>query len=60
MSSLINDVKIAKADSVEMSVERNLILARFEEHVRSLQTQVKANVDRKATFTDTMAKLRSC
>lgn len=36
VDSLIDDVKVAKADGVEMSVERNLILAYFEKHVRAL------------------------
>lgn len=40
-----------------MSVETNLTLARFEEHIRSLQTLVNANVDRKVTFTGAMAKI---
>lgn len=31
--SLINNVKVAKADTVKMSVERYLVLARFEEHL---------------------------
>lgn len=52
--SFINDVKVAKADSVKMAVESNLILACFDEHVRTLQTLVNVIVDQKVTFTDTM------
>lgn len=33
---LINDVKVAKVGSVKMSVERNSIFTRFEEHVLAL------------------------
>lgn len=42
--SVINNGKVAKADSIKMSVNRNLILDRFEEHVRALQALIDANV----------------
>lgn len=35
-NSLINDVRLAKADRVKISVNRNWILSRWEEHVRAL------------------------
>lgn len=41
-----------------MSVEKNLISARFEEHVRALQALVNANVERKVTLTEIMATVR--
>lgn len=44
--------------SVSMSVERNLILAQFEEYVHLLQTLVNANVKQKVTLTDATAKIR--
>lgn len=53
--SLINDVKVVKADCVKMSMERNL---RFEEHVRTPQALVNANVEGKVKLTDFMAKIR--
>lgn len=43
-----------------MSVRKNLILARFEEHVRTLQALVYVNVEQKVTLMDaisTMSKL---
>lgn len=46
--SLINNVNVAKADSVKMFVKRNVLFARFEEHVRALQNLVNFNVDSKA------------
>lgn len=55
---LANTMKDAKADIVKIYVERNLNLARFEKHVRAVQTLVDANVERKVTFTDAMAKIR--
>lgn len=58
VDSLINNLKIWKANSVEMSVERYLICARFEEHVCALQTLVDANVEQKVTLTDVMATVR--
>lgn len=33
--SLVTDVKIARADSVKMAIDRNLIQSRFESHVRA-------------------------
>lgn len=53
-----NNVKVARADSVRMSVDMNLISACFEEHVRALQALVNLNVERKVTFTGGMAKIR--
>lgn len=41
-----------------MSVEWNLILDRFEKHVRALRTLVNANVEQKVTLTDAMARIR--
>lgn len=54
--SLIKDVKVVKVDSVKTSVERNLILARFEKHVRALLELVTANVERKIILMDAVAK----
>lgn len=56
--SLINDVRGAKADSVKMSIERNLNLARFEGHVRAVQALLNANFDRKVTLKDAMTTVR--
>lgn len=56
--SIINNVKVAKADIVKMSVERNLIRALFGEHFRALQTLVIANPERKVTLTDSMANIK--
>lgn len=36
VNSLINDVNVENADSVKMSVERNLVLVRFGDHVCAL------------------------
>lgn len=55
--SLINDVNIAKVEAFNMSVDRNLILARYEEHVQTLQDMVNLKVERKLTFTDTMTQV---
>lgn len=41
-----------------MYIERNLILARPEEHVRALQTPVNANDELKVLLMDAMAKIR--
>lgn len=57
-NSLVNNVKFAKADSVMKCVERNLGLARLEEHVRALQALVKANVERNGTLKDVMTTVR--
>lgn len=54
----INDVEVAKADTVQRFVERNFILARFEKHGRFLQTLFKANVEWKVTVLETSAKIR--
>lgn len=58
VNSLINDVKIAKAESVEMFVEKNLTLARFKEHFRLLWRMVSANVELMVTLSDAMAKMK--
>lgn len=58
LDSLINDVKVAKAGSVKMSVEPILIIARFKEHVRAVQTPFNANVEQNVKFTGSMAKTR--
>lgn len=55
---MISGVKFAKADSVKMFVEMVLILARVKEHVCALQTLVNANVKRKLTLTDPVAKIK--
>lgn len=57
-ASRINDVKVAKADTVKMSLERNLIQARFEEHVWALQMLVNANVESIVKLTAALAKIR--
>lgn len=54
----INYVKGAKADSVQMSVEKNLMLDHYAERVRAVQILINANVQRKVTLTDVMAKVR--
>lgn len=56
--SLINEVEVAKAGSVKMSVEMNLILACFTGHVRILQTLSNANSERKFMLTDATTKIR--
>lgn len=40
-----------------MSVEQNLIFARFGEHMRALLTMVNANMERKDTLTKVMVKI---
>lgn len=50
-SSLISNVKGVNVECVKMSVDRNLILARFEERVSALQALVNATVKRKITST---------
>lgn len=57
--SLINHIKVARAESVKMSVERNMISARFEEHVCALHTLGNANVQRKVSLTEAIAKVRN-
>lgn len=54
---LIDTVKVAKGDSVKMSVEQNLTFARFEKHICAQQTWVNANVEQKMTLADAMAKI---
>lgn len=55
--TLINDVKVAKADSGMMFVERNLILVRFEKNVDALRTLVNTNVDRMIGLTDVLSRI---
>lgn len=52
---LIKDMKVAKAKAAKMSVDQNLILVRYEEHVRGLQDMVNLNEEHKLTFIDAMA-----
>lgn len=40
--SVIDDVKVPKADSVKISIKRNTILVRFGKHVLALQAPVNA------------------
>lgn len=56
--SLINDTKFRNSDVIRMSLERNLILARFK-HVRELQILVNENVVRKFSLTDEKENLQS-
>lgn len=56
--SLINDIKVGKTDIIKITVERDMILARVEKHVRALQTLVSANVEQKEKLTDIMTKIR--
>lgn len=35
--SLNNDVRVAKAEAIKMSVDRNLILARYKRHLQALR-----------------------
>lgn len=49
-NSLINYVRVAKAEGFKMSVERNLFLTRFEEHITALQALINANVKWKVTL----------
>lgn len=58
LGNAIYDVKVEKADSFEMFVERNLVLVRSKERVRAIQTTVDANVERKVTLTEDMTKIR--
>lgn len=41
-----------------MSVERNFILARFDEHAGTLQALGSANVEQKVTSMEAMKKVR--
>lgn len=56
--SLINDVKAAKADSVRMSLEKNLIFARFGKHAHAPWNVVNTNVERKVSLMEDTAKVR--
>lgn len=55
--SLNSDLKVANADSAKKSGKRNLILSRFEEHVRALHALVNDNLKRKVTLIDVMARV---
>lgn len=57
--NLIKDEKVAKADSIRMTVEKSLILACFKELVSALQALVNANVKRKVTIKEAMQKDRA-
>lgn len=56
--SHVNDEKVAKVDIKKMSVERNLILPCFGDHVRALQALVNVSIERSGTITDAVAKIR--
>lgn len=58
MNSLVNNVKVTNADSVNRSVKHNLNLACFEKHDDAPQTLVKDHVERKVVLTDPMSKMR--
>lgn len=58
VNSLINNVKIAKVDSVKLFIKKKLTASLLEEHVRSLQTVFNASIGRKITLTDAIAKIR--
>lgn len=51
-------MRVANAERVRTSVEKILILARSEEHVRAMQTPVNANVQQKVPLRNAMAKIR--
>lgn len=51
-------MNVEKADSVKMSVERNLILTHSEKNVRSQQATVNPNVERMVTLIEGMGGLR--
>lgn len=55
---LINGMVVAKADSPNMSVEKNMVLTRFEDYVRTLQVLSNANVERKVKLTDAITMVR--
>lgn len=55
--SLVSEVKVANAGSVEMSIEWNMILICFEKHIRALQALVNANMEHKLTITDAIANI---
>lgn len=57
-NSLINDVTVAKAEGIKISVERNEIPSRFAEHVSALHALVKANVEHKVPLNDAMKTLK--
>lgn len=51
----MNFVKAAKEDSVRMSGERKLNLARYEYHICAQQTLTASNDETKVTLTDAVA-----
>lgn len=55
--SLINNVQVAKAEGVKMSVERTFILI-FDEYVLDSHALVNANVEPKVTLKIKMALVR--
>lgn len=55
---LINNVKVAKTESIKSSVERNFTLTRFEKHICVLQALIYANIDRKVTLKKAMETVR--
>lgn len=57
MDSLINGVKVAKAESVKKSVKWNTILVNFEKEVCALQALANANVGRNVKLMDSVAKI---
>lgn len=57
-NSLISNVNVAKVGMIRISVVRNLILARFEEHVQALQTLINTHVERKVSLIDAMVRIR--
>lgn len=58
MDGVFNDVKVAKANSIKMPVERNLALTRFKKHMQTIHTLVTAHVKRKVMIVEAMAKIR--
>lgn len=52
-----SDVKVVKADRVMTSLERDLILSSFNDHVRALQILFDANLKRKMTFANAVSKV---
>lgn len=49
---------VAKAASTKISVERNLILARFEESIRALQAFVGGNMEQKVALKSAVTTVR--
>lgn len=55
---MINNINVAEADSVKIVVKRNLIFARFQEHVRAPDALVNGNVEQNITLTEAMARVK--